>query len=46
MARLGELIPELWEQSRNDPNEEVAESPWHSVPLFDASKQPGGLTAE
>ena len=46
LARLGELIPQLWEQSRNDPNEEVIESPWHSVPLFDASKQPGGLTAE
>ena len=46
LARLGDLIPELWEQSRNDPNEEVIESPWHSVPLFDASKQPGGLTAE
>ena len=46
LARLGELVPQLWEQSRNDPNEEVIESPWHSVPLFDASKQPGGLTAE
>ena len=41
---LAEVIPKLWEQSANDPNEEVIHSPWHDVPLFDPAKQPGGLT--
>eukprot|EP01043_Picozoa_sp_COSAG02_P006900 COSAG02_NODE_201_length_29473_cov_135.510213_26_plen_393_part_00 len=43
---LAEVIPKLWEQSANDPNEEVIHSPWHDVPLFDPAKQPGGLTPE
>ena len=43
---LAEVIPKLWKQSANDPNEEVIHSPWHDVPLFDSAKQPGGLTQE
>jgi hypothetical protein len=46
LEQLGNVIPQLWERSINDPNEEVVHSPWHSVPLFDAAKQPGGLTPE
>ena len=46
LSTLGELIPKMWEQSANDPNEEVVHSPWHSVPLFDTAKHPGGLTPE